>query len=94
MFKKIFGGLFSGSNEATGKSYDTYEYSGFDVTPCPKSVGNGWSTEAMIEKVVDGETKTHHFIRSDNSGSEKLALELISSKVKMCIDQQGVQIFS
>lgn len=94
MLKKILGSLFSGSDKESGKKHQTYQYSGFDVTPCPKSMANGWSTEAMIEKVVNGETKSHHFIRSDHSGSEDAALELITSKVKMCIDQQGVRIFS
>ncbi|MFT5260990.1 MAG: hypothetical protein ACI9J2_002368 [Saprospiraceae bacterium] len=94
MFKKLFGSLLSGSGVKAAKQHESYDYSGFVVTPCPKSVDNGWRAEAMIEKTIDGEVKRHHFIRSDVAGSEAAALDLIANKVKVCIDQQGDRVFS
>ncbi len=70
------------------------EYQGFSIIPSPREGGGGWSTEAVISRIIDGETKTHHFIRADKTGSRDGAVELILNKSRMTIDQLGDNIFS
>ncbi len=93
MFKKIFGSLFPGGSDKAPTQHESYDYSGYIITPCPVSAEGGYRVEAKIEKEIDGEMQSHHFIRSDVAGSEKATIELIINKVKMCIDQRGDQIF-
>ncbi len=97
MLKQLFGSLFgNNANHPSSKpsaQYDTYTYNGYRITPMPQKRDGGYSTEAMIEKEVNGETKQHHFIRSDTAGSADQALELIESKVKLCLDQQADGVF-
>ena len=84
------------------------EYDGFSITPCPRKVGGGWSTEAVIRKPVGGESaggesvdgesaggemKQHAFIRADVSTTREAAIALIISKAKTLIDQQRDRIF-
>jgi len=88
--KKIFGG---DSVEKPVVSDPPTEYSGFSIAPCPKQEAGGWSTEAMITKEVDGELKTHHFIRADKTGDREGAVVLTLNKCRMTIDQVGDGIF-
>lgn len=69
------------------------EYQGFDIQPTPNKVSGGWSTEAIISKQIEGETKTHRFIRADTTASKEGAVALILSKAKVMIDQVGEKIF-
>ncbi|MDD9874243.1 MAG: HlyU family transcriptional regulator [Gammaproteobacteria bacterium] len=67
---------------------------GISISPCPRSVGGGWSTEAVIRKTVDGEARQHAFIRADTSPTREAAAALAISKARTLIDQQGDEIFS
>ena len=69
------------------------EYSGFSIAPCPRQEGGGWSTEATISKEIDGEIKTHHFIRADKTGDREGAVTLTLNKCRMTIDQVGDDLF-
>ena len=90
--KSLFG---TGSdNQSKPKSKEaTVEYNDFRITPCPRNQNGGWSTEAIIEKDIEGETQSHHFIRADSSSSKEGAIELIMNKSKKTIDQLGDKIF-
>ncbi|NKB75638.1 MAG: hypothetical protein GKR96_01025 [Gammaproteobacteria bacterium] len=91
---KLIKSLFTGSPSNVNPTPEaTVEYSGFRITPCPQSAKGGWSTEAIIEKEIDGETKQHHFIRADSSSGKEGAIELILSKSRTTIDQLGEKIF-
>ena len=88
--KSIFGGGKSnGASQA-----ETLEYNGFSIQPTPRNVNNGWSTEAIITKEIDGEVHTHHFIRADTTAEQGAAVELTLSKARITIDQLGDKIFS
>ncbi len=69
------------------------EYQGFTIVPAPKEGTGGWSTEALISKSIEGETKTHHFIRADKTGSRDGAVELTLNKCRQTIDQLNDGIF-
>lgn len=90
--KSLFGGGSNNDSQPQSKEA-AVEYNGFRIIPCPRSDKGGWSTEAIIEKDVDGETLSHHFIRADSSSGKDGAIELILSKSKTTIDQLGDKIF-
>ena len=70
------------------------EYNGFQIIPQPRQEDGGWTTEATITRIVDGETQSHHFIRADKTGSRDGAVELTLNKCRQTIDQLGDRIFS
>ncbi len=88
--------LFSGNGDKQPAKPDiaATEYDGFTIQPCPQKDSAGWSTEAIITKQVDGEVKSHRFIRADKSGDQDGAVTLILNKSRMTIDQLGNNIFN
>jgi hypothetical protein len=90
----FFKSLFGSENSKGSSQAEAIEYNGFSIQPTPKNVSNGWSTEAMITREIDGETQTHHFIRADTTASQDGAIELTISKAKITIDQLGEKIFT
>jgi len=95
LLKKLFGGgATAGATAKPARTGPAGEYGGLSISPCPRSVGGGWSTEAVIRKTVDGEGRQHAFIRADTSPTREAAAALALSKAKTLIDQQGDGIFS
>ena len=91
---KLIKSLFSGSPSMEQPNpQEAVEYSGFRIIPHPQNTKGGWSTEATIEKEIDGETKQHHFIRADSSSGREGAVALTLSKARATIDQLGDTIF-
>ena len=100
---QFFKKLFAHGSPSPAKAEPAVEYDGFSITPCPRKVGGGWSTEAVIRKPVGGEPagaepaadamKQHAFIRADISTTRDAAIALIISKAKTLIDQQRDRIF-
>ena len=88
-FKKLFGG-----GSGRGRELEAVRYHEDTSTPCPRKIGVGRSTEAVIRK-RDGENlREHFFIRADTCNNEAGAVELILNKAQALIDQQGDKIFS
>lgn len=83
-----------GSNGNRRQTEMVVEYQGFYIQPTPNNANGGWSTEALISKEIDGEIKTHHFIRADTNASKQGAIELILAKTRIIIDQSGEQLFT
>ena len=91
---KFLKGLFQGGASTKQSAVPAAEHAGFSISPCPRHLAGGWSTEAVIHKVINDETKQHAFIRADTSPTQEAAIALIISKAKTLIDQQGEKIFS
>jgi len=68
-------------------------YEGFEIVATPRQVAGGWSTEGMIRKVVDGETKEVAFIRADTSMSREDAVGASQGKARKIIDERGDEVF-
>lgn len=84
---KLFGG-------GGGKASDPAEvYEGFRITPQPQADAGGHRICAVIEKEIDGQTKTHTMIRADMCQSRDEALASSTLKAKRLIDEQGEAIF-
>ncbi|MBW3698067.1 transcriptional regulator [Vibrio sp. T187] len=92
LFSMLFGGK---TNEAEQKeSVEPVEYKGFFIYQEAMPDSGQYRVAGRIEKEIDGETKSHRFIRSDVVSNKDDANELMLKKSQMFIDQMGDGIFS
>ncbi len=90
----FFSRLFGGSEKAAEvKTVEAVEYNGFQIYPESIAEGGQFRIAGRIEKILDGEVKSHRFIRSDLLGTEDDANQLMLKKSQMFIDQMGDKIF-
>ncbi len=92
LFSRLFGS--SQSNTKEEPELDPIEYKGFHIYQKAMPENGQFRIAGRITKDIDGETKTHRFIRSDVLPSEDDANELMLKKAQMFIDQMGNSIFS
>lgn len=85
--------LFGGSKTPTKEEVEPIEYNGFLIYPEPIAEGGQYRIAGQITKELDGEMKSHRFIRSDVLSSKSDACELMVKKSKMFIDQSSGKIF-
>ena len=78
---------------SAGITGEFIEYQGYQIQPTPRQGKNGWTTEAIITREIEGELKTHHFIRADTTSDQNGAIELSVTKSKATIDQVGDRLF-
>lgn len=91
----FFSRLFGGSEKTVEvKTVEPVEYKDFKIYQESIAEGGQFRIAGRIEKSVDGELKSHRFIRSDLLGSEAEANELMLKKSQMFIDQMGDKIFN
>ncbi len=85
---RLFGG-----GEAADQTSAPEDYKGYAIVAAPKRDGSQWLTAGSITKDVDGETKTHEFIRADRHGDRDSATAFSLTKARQIIDEQGDTIF-
>lgn len=85
--------LVSGGSAGTPAAADPVDYNGFQIVPTPSKSAGGWRVQARITREVQGEVKTHEFIRADTVGDRQGAIDMTISKAKRTIDEQGERIF-
>lgn len=90
----LFSRLFGAKSENQIEVVEPVEYKGFLIYQEPQAEGGQFRIAGRITKEVDGELKTHRFIRSDVLPSKEDAKELMLKKAQMFIDQMNGQIFS
>jgi len=90
-FSKLFG-----SKEKTEQAVavEPVEYKGFNIYQEALAESGQYRVAGRIEKEIDGERKSHRFIRSDVVSNKDDANELMLKKSQMFIDQMGDNIFS
>lgn len=88
LLSKLFGG---GKSEP--ETVKAFEYKGFRITPEPMKEAQGYRLCAVIEKEIDGETKSHRLIRADTIASVDVCSEAAIAKAKQMIDQMGERLF-
>ena len=88
LLSRLFGG---GKN--TAKTESAVEYEGFRIVPTPRSEGNVYRIAARVEVEVDGEGKTHDFVRADTLNDYEAACDASVRKAKQVIDEQGKALF-
>ena len=82
--------LFGGGSEPPAKTETHKEYR---ITATPISEGNSYRICALIEKEIDGETRTHNLVRADTVQGLDEAQAACIRKAKQVIDEQGDRIF-
>jgi hypothetical protein len=85
--------LFGGSSGGGEKASEPVEYNGFTIRAAPYKAEGQYQTAGTIEKVVDGVSKEHKFIRADRHASYDDAVEFSRSKARQIVDQQGDRMF-
>jgi hypothetical protein len=89
----FFSKLFGLDKQADPVEVEPEEYEGYLIYPEPIVEGGQYRIAGRICKQIDGELKTHVFIRSDLLGSKQDAEEFMLHKAKMFIDQTGESMF-
>ena len=95
MLKRLFNTLFGASSPETAKSQsvEPIEHEGFLIYPEPQREGGQYRVAGRICKCIDGEIRSHHFIRSDLCGSAEQANELMIEKAKNFIRHAQDEMF-
>lgn len=91
LFSRLFGSGDRDGSAAAPAAAETYD--GFTITPTPVKDGASYRISARIEKVIEGEMKTHTLIRADTVSELDTAASISLAKAKMLIDEQGETIF-
>jgi hypothetical protein len=89
--KKLFGGGSTPGPEAAPAA--TTEHAGFTIKATPYQEGGQWQMCGIIEKDMDGELKSHRFIRADRFPDREQAAEFTTAKARQIIDQMGDRVF-
>lgn len=69
------------------------EHKGFTIRAMPFQEGGQHQLAGVIEKEIDGELKSHRFIRADRFPGAQEAAEFALVKGRQLIDEQGDNIF-
>ncbi|MDO6499118.1 HlyU family transcriptional regulator [Photobacterium sanguinicancri] len=88
---KLFG---FNKEEKTPVAAEPIEHNGYQIYPEPIAEGGQFRIAGRICKTIDGELKTHTFIRSDLLGSKQDAETFMLDKARMFIDQNGDRMFN
>ena len=91
--KKLFGGGAGNDNSGKSAAAASVEHEGYLITPTPMKEGGQYRLAGTISMDVDGETKTHQFIRADLFTSTDECNEACIRKAKQVIKEQGTGIF-
>ncbi|MGF1717002.1 HlyU family transcriptional regulator [Photobacterium chitinilyticum] len=89
----FFSRLFGLDKESIVVETEPVEYEGYLIYPEPIAEGGQFRIAGRICKQIDGEMKTHTFIRSDLLASKQDAETFMLNKAKMFIEQTGDSMF-
>ncbi|MDX1302834.1 HlyU family transcriptional regulator [Photobacterium sp.] len=90
----FFSKLFGLDKKKKTVEVEPVEYEGYLIYPEPIAEGGQFRIAGRICKQIDGEVKTHTFVRSDLLSSRQDAETFMLNKAKMFIDQNGDMMFS
>ena len=88
IFKFIKNWFAHGADSKASSRDQAVEYEGSTIVPAPRKTGNGWTTEGDIEREVDGEVRSEHFIRAETHTDPEQAISHTITKAKRIIDEQ------
>ena len=90
-WKNLFGGGGGASEPQTAPGE---EYKGFIIRPTLMPAGSEYQLAGVIEKTINGETKTYKFVRADRMSSRDEAVSFALAKGRQIIDEQGDGMFT
>jgi hypothetical protein len=89
----IFSRLFGGGGAASEPAREPEIYKDFRIFAEPESDAGGFRIAGRIEKDIDGETRSHRFLRADTMQSKDECERFTALKAKQIIDEQGERLF-
>jgi hypothetical protein len=91
--KRLFGGSVAAPAEPAPAA--EIEHRGFTIRAEPyRAEGGQYQTAGTILKVIDGETRTHSFVRADRFVSLEDATATCLQKGRQIVDEQGERLFA
>ena len=83
--------------DAINSRQDALTHEGYTIVPTPKQGQGGWTTEGLIEREVDGETESRHFIRAETHMAREQAvshtilkgLRIVEERVRMKVAREN-----
>lgn len=90
--KKLFGGAKEPA--AAAGPLKSIEHNGFTIHATPYQDGGQWQLCGVVEKTLNGEVKSHRFVRADRFPGQTEAVDFTLIKGQLLVDQQGDMIFS
>ena len=76
-----------GSGETDNRQH-AVTHEGYTIVPTPKQHKDGWTTEGLIEREVDGEIESRHFIRAEAHMERDQAISHTIMKGRRIIDEE------
>jgi len=86
-FLKNFLSSSSSDTESVDRT-QAVEHEACTIVPTPRKGQSGWSTEGLIEKTVDGEVESRHFIRAETHTDKEQAISHTILKGQRIIDEE------
>ena len=93
MVMELLKKLFAGGGAAEPQAADPVEHEGFKIVAAPIRDGAAWRVAGRIEAEIDGEARTHTFVRADTFPDRDAAIETTVLKGRRIIDERGARIF-
>ena len=92
--KSLFGGRKPAEEKPAGP-VKSIEHNGFTIHATPYQEGGQYQLCGVIdaEKVIDGETRSHRFIRADRFPGQAEAADFTLVKGQQIVDMEGEQDF-
>jgi len=90
-WKNLFGG---GGGASEPEAAPGEAYKGFIIRPTLMPAGGEYQLAGVIEKTINGETKSYKFVRADRMSSRDEAVSFALAKGRQIIDEQGESVFS
>ena len=89
----LFSRLFGGKPKPEIQTVEPAQYKGYLIYQEAMLEGGQYRIAGRIAKEINGEVKTHRFIRSDILPSASDANDFMLKKAQMFIDQMGDEMF-
>jgi hypothetical protein len=90
--KKLFGGGKPADDKPAGP-VKSIEHNGFTIHATPYQDGGQWQLCGVVEKTIEGEVKSHRFVRADRFPGQAEAADFTLVKGQQLVDQQGEGVF-
>ena len=90
LLRRLFG---APAGNAPAEDADAVEHEGFTIIPAPLRDGSSWRVAGRITREVDGEVRSHQFIRADTFPDREAAIESAVFKGRRIVDEQGERLF-
>ena len=87
IFKFIKNRFARGADTDVASRGRAVEYEGCTIIPAPRKTANGWTTEGDIEREVDGEVQSEHFIRAETHTDPEQAISHTITKARRIVDE-------